>query len=181
MKRERPARIDLHMHDRRRRLARHPQRKPPAPDIHPRAGEVDEARLHRHLGLRTGAGKFDGIAHQIGGVADERDEPPLICDVQRVQAEHLARGVNVLAHGDQRLFHRDLHGGGAGALTGAALEDKELTMLDGELDILHVAVVTFEDVEHARQFGDAVGGGVGVAVTHEKPCRRLQDGVDGDA
>ena len=38
----------------------------------------------------------------------------------------------------------DLHRGDAGALAGAALQDEEPALLDGELDVLHVAVVVFE-------------------------------------
>ena len=49
--------------------------------------------------------------------------------------------------GDQAFVHLidgDLHSGDAGALAGAALQDEELALFDGELDVLHVLVVVFE-------------------------------------
>jgi hypothetical protein len=37
--------------------------------------------------------------------------------------------------------HRDLHGGGGGALAHAGLQHPQLALLDGELDVLHILVV----------------------------------------
>ena len=52
-----------------------------------------------------------------------------------------------LLAGDQALLRHvdgDLHGGLRGALAGARLQHPELAALDGELDVLHVAVVALE-------------------------------------
>ena len=52
-----------------------------------------------------------------------------------------------LLFGDQALVHhvdRDLHSGAGGALGDAALEEIETALLECELDIHHVVVVTLE-------------------------------------
>ena len=45
----------------------------------------------------------------------------------------------------------DAHGGEAGALAVAALQHVELALLDGELDVLHVAVVLLERAAHLHE------------------------------
>ena len=51
--------------------------------------------------------------------------------------------------GDRAFAHhidRDLDSGNAGSLAGAALQDEESALFDGELDVLHVAIMLFEFV-----------------------------------
>ena len=44
-----------------------------------------------------------------------------------------------------------------GALAGAGLQHPELAALDGELDVLHVAIVALEQVEHLGELGEHLG------------------------
>ncbi len=58
--------------------------------------------------------------------------------------------------GDQLFLHHvagDLHGRGAGPLTVPCLEHVELAALDGELDVLHILVMLFEDFLDLHQLG----------------------------
>ena len=96
----------------------------------------------------------------------------------RVQKLVELRGIDA-AHGllasDQALldhFDGDAQGGGGSALAHASLEHPELTLLDGELDVAHVAIVILERQEHALELltcgleargGLEVGDGLGVA------------------
>ncbi len=88
------------------------------------------------------------------------------------------RGVDTatgLLAGDQALldhFDGDTQGGGGGALAHARLEHPELALLDGELDIAHIAVMILERQENALELlargleargGLEVGDGLGVA------------------
>ena len=80
-----------------------------------------------------------------------------------------------LLTGDQALLDHlddDTQGGGGGALAHASLEHPELSLLDSELDIAHIAVVVLERQEHALEFlacglktrgGLEVGDGLGAA------------------
>ena len=82
-----------------------------------------------------------------------------------------------LLAGDQALldhFDGDTQGGGGGALAHASLEHPELALLDGELNIAHIAVMVLERQEHALELftsgleargGLEVGDGLGVADT----------------
>ncbi len=56
---------------------------------------------------------------------------------------------------DQR--HRDLQRGLRGALAGARLQHPQLAALNGELDVLHVAVVVFEFPAHLVEFAEHLG------------------------
>ena len=96
----------------------------------------------------------------------------------RVQKLVELRGIDA-AHGllasDQALldhFDGDAQGGGGSALAHASLEHPELTLLDGELDVAHVAIVILERQEHALELltcgleargGLEVGDGLGIA------------------
>ncbi len=96
----------------------------------------------------------------------------------RVQKLVELRGIDA-AHGllasDQALldhFDGDAQGGGGSALAHASLEHPELTLLDGELDVAHVAIVILERQEHALELltcgleargGLEVGNGLGIA------------------
>ena len=51
----------------------------------------------------------------------------------------------------------DPHSGEAGTLAGARLQHPELAVLNGEFDVLHVAVVVFERFAHAAQIGGRFG------------------------
>ena len=90
------------------------------------------------------------------------------------------RGIDAahgLFAGDQAFldhFDGDAQGGGGGALAHAGLEHPELALLDGELDIAHIAVMILERQEHALELltcgleargGLEVGDGLGVADT----------------
>ena len=82
------------------------------------------------------------------------------------RAQHLAQVVRLDAL--QRLFpgdglglghiHGDAHRGKAGALAGPGLQQPEPAVLDGELEVLHVPVVLFQDA------GDALELAIGVAL-----------------
>ena len=90
------------------------------------------------------------------------------------------RGIDAahgLFAGDQAFldhFDGDAQGGGGGALAHAVLEHPELALLDGKLDIAHIAVMILERQEHALELltcgleargGLEVGDGLGVADT----------------
>ena len=96
----------------------------------------------------------------------------------RVQELVELRGIDAahgLLAGDQALldhFDSDAQGGGGGALAHAGLEHPELALLDGELDIAHIAIMILERQEHALELltcgleargGLEVGNGLGVA------------------
>ena len=90
------------------------------------------------------------------------------------------RGIDAahsLIAGDQTLLDHldgDAQGGGGGALAHAGLEHPELALLDGELNVAHVAIVILERQEDALELlacgleargGLEVGDGLGVADT----------------
>ena len=98
----------------------------------------------------------------------------------RVQELVELRGIDTahgLFAGDQAFldhFDGDAQGGGGSAFTHACLEHPELALLDGELDIAHIAVMVLERQEHALELltcrleargGLEVGDGLGVADT----------------
>ena len=56
-----------------------------------------------------------------------------------------------------RHVDRDLERGVRGALAAAGLQDPEPAVLDGELDVLHVAVVRLEPIEHGGELGERLG------------------------
>ena len=65
-----------------------------------------------------------------------------------------------LLPGDQALgghVHCDLEGRFGGALAGAGLQHPELAVLDGELHVLHVAVVALQQVEVGLQLREGAG------------------------
>ncbi len=77
-----------------------------------------------------------------------------LVELGRLDAQHRI----VLA--DQPLLHHvdgDLHRGPGGALAVAGLQHVELALLDGELDVLHVAVVVLEDAADLHQLLVALG------------------------
>ena len=90
------------------------------------------------------------------------------------------RGIDAahgLFAGDQAFldhFDGDAQGGSGSTLAHAGLEHPELALLDGELDIAHIAIVILERQEHALELlargleargGLKVGDGLGVANT----------------
>ena len=96
----------------------------------------------------------------------------------RVQELVELRGIDTvhsLLADDQALldhFDGDAQSGGCGTFAHAGLEHPELALLDGELDIAHVAIVILERQEHALELltcgleargGLEVGDGLGVA------------------
>lgn len=96
----------------------------------------------------------------------------------RVQELVELRGIDAahgLPAGDEALldhFDSNAQGGSGGALAHAGLEHPELALLDGKLDIAHIAVMILERQEHALELlacgleargGLEVGDGLGVA------------------
>ena len=76
----------------------------------------------------------------------------------RVQELVELRGIDTahgLLAGDEALLNHldgNAQGGGGGTLAHTGLEHPELALLDGELDIAHIAVVVLERQEHALEF-----------------------------
>jgi hypothetical protein len=65
--------------------------------------------------------------------------------------------------GDQPLAHHlagDPEGGRGGALAAAGLQHVELAALDGELQVLHVAVVALQALAHLVELGEDLGHGL---------------------
>ena len=128
------------------------------------------AREHdfAHGGTRTGVKTAGQSLVLLGGIK---------LRVQKlVELGGIDTGHGLLA-GDQALldhFDGDTQGGGGGALAHASLEHPELALLDGELNIAHIAVMVLERQEHALELftsgleargGLEVGDGLGVADT----------------
>ena len=102
----------------------------------------------------------------LGGVELRVQELVKLCGVDAAHG---------LLAGDQALLDHldgDTQGGGGGTLAHAGLEHPELALLDGELDIAHVAVMILERQEHALELlacgleargGLEVGDGLGVS------------------
>ena len=126
------------------------------------------AREHdlAHGGTRAGVEAASQNLVLLGGIELRMQE---LVELRGIDAAH-----GLLA-GDQTLldhFDGDAQGGGGSALAHAGLEHPELTLLDGELDIAHIAVMIFERQEHALEFLTCrlearsvleVGDGLGVA------------------
>ncbi|MCY1172797.1 hypothetical protein D9M73_129410 [compost metagenome] len=75
---------------------------------------------------------------------------------QLIERRRIDAGDGFLA-GDQAFFghvDRDLQSGLGGALAAPRLQHPQLALLHGEFDVLHVAVMRFEQVEHLGQFGE---------------------------
>ncbi len=49
----------------------------------------------------------------------------------------------------------DLHGGAGGAFAGTGLEHPELAALDGEFQVLHVAIVVFQPPADRQEFAES--------------------------
>ena len=121
------------------------------------------------------------LAHGGAGAGVEASRQSLILlgGIElRVQELVELRGIDTahgLLAGDEALLdHLDgnAQGGGGGTLAHAGLEHPELTLLDSELDIAHIAVVILERQEHALELlacglktrgGLEVGDGLSVA------------------
>ena len=116
----------------------------------------------------TGAGVKTGSKCLVllGGVELRVQELVELCGVDAAHG---------LLAGDEALLDHldsDAQGGGGGALAHAGLEHPELALLDGELDIAHIAIVILERQEHALELLTCrleargsleVGDGLGVA------------------
>ena len=126
------------------------------------------AREHdlAHGGTRAGVKTAGQRLVLLGGVKLRVQE---LVELRGIDAAH-----GLLA-GDQTLLNHldgDAQGGGSSALSHAGLEHPELTLLYGELDIAHIAVMFLERQEHALELltcrleargGLEVGNGLGVA------------------
>ena len=118
-----------------------------------------------HGGTRAGIKTAGQSLILLGGVELRVQE---LVELRGIDAAH-----GLLA-GDQALldhFDSDAQGGGGGALAHAGLEHPELALLDGELDIAHIAIMILERQEHALELltcgleargGLEVGDGLGV-------------------
>lgn len=126
------------------------------------------AREHDLAHGGTGAGVKTGRERLVllGGVELRVQE---LIELRRIDAAH-----GLLAGDEALLDHLDgdAQGGGGGSLAHAGLEHPELALLDGELDVAHVAIVILERQEHALELlacglkprsGLEIGDGLGVA------------------
>ena len=68
-----------------------------------------------------------------------------------------------------RHFDRDAQRGLGGALAGAGLQHPELALLDGEFEVLHVAVVALEQTVDAGELAECLGH----RGFHARACRSL--------
>ena len=110
-----------------------------------------------------GDGADRGSGRDIQALGDGLVGVPCLLSELGMQEEVDLLGLDA-AHGlvavDQALCHHvdgDPHLGLRRALAVAGLQDPELVALDGELDVLHVAVVRLELARDARQFGVDLG------------------------
>ena len=115
-----------------RAVPRYRHRTPPCPWPH-RARLA--GRLRQHIARGLG---IERRVQQAGRAPSDRRGATASCLVDQAFARHV---------------DRHLERGLGGALARAGLQHPQLALLDGELDVLHVAVMLFEQVEHARQFG----------------------------
>ena len=121
-----------------------------------------------HGGTRAGVKAAGQGLVLLGGVELRVQELVELCGVDAAHG---------LLAGDEALLDHldgDAQGGGGGALAHAGLEHPELALLDGELDIAHIAIVILERQEHALELLACglearsvleVGDGLGVADT----------------
>ena len=79
--------------------------------------------------------------------------------VQRLRVHPLHR-FGLVDQPFARHVHRDLEAGGRRALPVARLQHIQLVLLDGEFDVLHVAIVLLERRAHLHQLGVGRGHGV---------------------
>ncbi len=97
----------------------------------------------------AGAGGQPDRQHDGLGVGvDGRVEQP----VER-RGVHAADGRGRVDHALGHHVDRDADGGGAGALGGPRLEQPQRALLDGELHVLHVAVVRLQPVGEGAELG----------------------------
>ena len=135
-------------------------------------------------------GGGQSLAHRLGGLQGLGIELGM---QQGVQVAGIDHGDGLLL-GDHALVHQvagDLQRGGRGALAVAALQHVQLTVLHGELHVLHVAIVILQDIadldelviglgELLSHLGDGHGGthaghhvlalGVGQELAHQLLC-----------
>ena len=139
-------------------------------DFMPLGGTCNGVIAREHDLAHGGTGAGVQTAGQrlvlLGGVELRVQELVELCGVDAAHG---------LLTGDQALLDHldgDTQGGGSGALAHSSLEHPELTLLDGELDIAHIAIVILERQEHALELltcrleargGLEVGDGLGVA------------------
>ena len=107
-------------------------------------------RGERELAGRSAGRRADAARDGLGALLVIRRE-------ERQQELREVTGGNALDRGllvDQLLLHhlnRDADGGLRGALASAGLQHEELSVLDGELDVLHVLVVLLELRAHLHE------------------------------
>lgn len=131
-----------------------------------RDGVITREHDLAHGGTRAGVKAAGQGLVLLGGVELRVQE---LVELRGIDAAH-----SLLA-GDEALldhFDSNAQGGSGGALAHAGLEHPELTLLDGELDIAHIAVMILERQEHALELlacgleargGLEVGDGLGVS------------------
>ena len=97
----------------------------------------------------AGAGAQPGRQQVLRGEVGELGVQELVDVFGQDPIDRLGRAqrdVLVLVHG-----HGEADRGGTGALPDPGLEDPELVLLDGELDVHHVPIVLLEEVEDLLQ------------------------------
>ena len=131
-----------------------------------RDGVITREHDLAHGGTRAGVKAAGQGLVLLGGVELRVQE---LVELRGIDAAH-----SLLA-GDEALldhFDSNAQGGSGGALAHAGLEHPELALLDGKLDIAHIAVMILERQEHALELlacgleargGLEVGDGLGVA------------------
>ena len=131
-----------------------------------RDGVITREHDLAHGGTRAGVKAAGQGLVLLGGVELRVQE---LVELRGIDAAH-----SLLA-GDEALldhFDSNAQGGSGGALAHAGLEHPELALLDGKLDIAHIAVMILERQEHALELlacgleargGLEVGDGLGVS------------------
>ena len=123
------------------------------------------ARPSSRRGDRVGRREDDGALGRAGGGGDTAGHDLVLRRgieggvQQRVQRARLDRGDRLLAR-QQALADRvdgEAHGGLRGALRVARLQHVQAPLLDGELGVLHVAVVALEGAHDVEQLGVRLG------------------------
>ncbi len=122
----------------------------------PRSPLLGVLGVEHDLAAGSAGGGGQRLAHRLGGLQRLGVELGMQQGVQVTRVDH---GHGLLL-GDHALVDEvagDLQRGGRGALAVAALEHIELAVLDGELHILHIAIVVLKDIADLHEVGIGLG------------------------
>jgi hypothetical protein len=118
------------------------------PPGHRVVGEEDHPAAGGARASREPAGEQPAALHRLGLLPRVEDRPQEV--VERLGLDPQQR----LLAGDEPLLrhlHGDARGGQPGALASAGLQHVEGAPLDGELDVLHLAIVLLQLLAHRQQ------------------------------